>query len=97
MNIEFTSFFTGVIQIVFIVMGISFWIAFIRLFKGPTVADRVVALDLIAALAVGVIALYSIVTDFKLYVDCAIALALVAFLSTVAFARYLIKRGTGNE
>ena len=97
MKFVLTPFFSGVLHIVFLVMGISFLITFIRLFKGPSVPDRVVALDLIAALAVGVIALFAVASQKSLYVDCAITLALIAFLSTVAFARYLLKRGSDDE
>ena len=92
MNFSMTPWFDGVLNLVFLVMGINFFISFIRLFKGPSVPDRVVALDLIAALAVGVIGLYAVATDNPLYIDCALALALVAFLSTVAFAQYLLRR-----
>jgi len=89
MNFSMTPWFDGVLNLVFLVMGINFFISFIRLFKGPSVPDRVVA---IAALAVGVIGLYAVATDNPLYIDCALALALVAFLSTVAFAQYLLRR-----
>ncbi len=92
MNVTTTPWFDVVINLVFLTMGINFFITFIRLAKGPSVADRVVALDLIAALAVGVIALYAVATETSLYIDCALALALVAFLSTVAFAQYLMRR-----
>lgn len=87
-----TPWFDGVLNIVFLVLGVSFLITFVRLFKGPSVPDRVVALDLIAALAVGTIGIYAVATDNPLYLDCALALALVAFLSTVAFAQYLLRR-----
>lgn len=97
MKFVLTPFFEGVIQLAFLGMGIAFILSFIRLVKGPTVPDRVVALDLIAALAVGVIALYAIASERAVYIDAAITLALIAFVSTVAFARYLIKRGTGDD
>lgn len=97
MNFSLTPWFDGVLNLVFLVMGINFFISFIRLFKGPSVPDRVVALDLIAALAVGVIGLYAVATDNSLYIDCALALALVAFLSTVAFAQYLLRRRRSQD
>ena len=50
------------------------------------------ALDLISILAAGVIAVYTIETGEAAYLDVAIALALVGFLGTVAFARYIEKQ-----
>jgi multicomponent Na+:H+ antiporter subunit F len=48
----------------------------------------VVALELIASLVAGIVAVYAIATDVPALLDVAIALALVAFLAAVAFARY---------
>jgi len=70
---------------------LSFILAFIRLAIGPTFADRVVALDLIAFLTIGFVAVYTIESQQKAFLDIAITLALVAFLSTVAFARFIFK------
>lgn len=67
-------------------------VAFIRLAIGPTLADRVVALDLMTVLSVAFAALFAIASDHQAYLDVAIALALVAFLATVAFARYAERR-----
>jgi multicomponent Na+:H+ antiporter subunit F len=64
----------------------------VRLVRGPTLADRILALDLITTLAIGYIAVIAIRTGFTLYLDIAITIALLGFLSTVAFSRYLMKR-----
>ena len=63
-------------------------LAFIRLLKGPDAADRIVAMDLISVLAVAFLAAYSIYADEASFLDVAIAYALVAFLGTVALARF---------
>ena len=68
-------------------------LAFVRLVRGPSVPDRVVALDLIAVLVVAIVATYTIATDQSVLFDAAIVLALVAFLGTVAFARYVERSG----
>lgn len=68
----------------------SFALALIRLYKGPTLADRVVALDLIAFITIGFIGVYTIFSQETTFMDIAITLALVAFLSTVAFARFIL-------
>jgi len=66
--------------------------AIIRLIRGPTLPDRILALDLITTLALGFAVLVAILTGFYLYLDIAISLGLVGFLSTVALARYVLKR-----
>jgi multicomponent Na+:H+ antiporter subunit F len=49
----------------------------------------VVALDLGGSLMVGIIAAYAVLAAQPVFLDVAVALALTAFLGTVAFARYL--------
>lgn len=76
------------------VLALSLMLAFVRLVRGPSLPDRVVALDLIAVIVVGMIAVLQIQTREPLLLDSAIVLALIAFLSTVAFARYLERGAT---
>lgn len=64
-----------------------------RLLKGPTLPDRVVALDLSAVLVVGFIALHSVRSDADVFLSAAVVLALLSFLGTVAFARFIEKDG----
>ncbi|MEZ4629145.1 MAG: cation:proton antiporter [Deinococcales bacterium] len=73
----------------FIILALAFIFTFIRLVRGPSLPDRVVALDLMSALSIVFIALYSMASDQAVYLDAAIGLALVAFLATVAFARFV--------
>ncbi len=61
----------------------------LRLVLGPTAADRAVALDLITVLGTGLMAVLALLAGSELYLDVALALALVGFLGTVALARYL--------
>lgn len=63
-----------------------------RIAMGPTLPDRVLALDMLIAVAIGYIAVIALRTGFMLYLDIAIALGLVGFLSTVAFARFILQR-----
>jgi multicomponent Na+:H+ antiporter subunit F len=74
-------------------VGLALFLAFIRLVRGPTLPDRVVALDLMGVLAVGMLAAYAVATNQAVLLDPAAVLALVGFLGTVAFARYLERRG----
>lgn len=74
-------------------VGLAMLLTFVRLVRGPTLPDRVVALDLMGVLAVGILAAYAVATDQPGLLDPAAVLALVGFLGTVAFARYLERRG----
>lgn len=62
---------------------------FIRLFLGPSLPDRVLALDFITTGGFGIISLYAIATDRAILLDVAIALGLIAFLATVGFSLFL--------
>lgn len=71
---------------------ISLILTVIRVIRGPTLPDRVLALDMLVAVAIGFIAVIGIKTGYTLFVDIAIALGLVGFLATVAFARFILER-----
>jgi multicomponent Na+:H+ antiporter subunit F len=77
-----------VIEIALLALSISLVFAFVRLVRGPSLMDRVTSLELIASLVAGIVAVYAIGTDDPALIDVAIALALVAFMGAVAFARY---------
>jgi multicomponent Na+:H+ antiporter subunit F len=68
-------------------------LAFFRLARGPSLPDRAVALDLISTIVIGLIGVYAVITDESLFLDLAVVLALIAFLATVAFARFIAKGG----
>lgn len=91
------SFFSVAAFVSFALLILALIIIFVRLVKGPSLADRVVALDLTAFIAVAFIALYSVTTDKQVYLDAATALALIAFLSTLAFSRFLDTQRWNSE
>ncbi len=70
-------------------LGVALVLTLVRMGKGPTVADRVVALDLFSTLAISVVAAVALAARNAVYLDVAIVLALLSFLGTVAFAAYL--------
>jgi multicomponent Na+:H+ antiporter subunit F len=81
-----------VVFVAFPLLTIAVVLAFVRMVRGPSLPDRVVALDLIATLMIGIIAVYAIATDEPVLLDLAIVLALISFLGTVAFAHYIERR-----
>jgi multicomponent Na+:H+ antiporter subunit F len=86
--------FATSISLVLLTAGLAF--SLVRLVRGPTLPDRILALDLITTLAIGYIVVIAVRTGFSLYLDIAIALGLLGFLSTVAFARYVLKRAASG-
>jgi len=70
-------------------LAMAVLLTFSRLARGPSLPDRVIAIDLLTTLLIAIIAAYSIVTGEASYLDVGLILALVAFLGTVAFAHYL--------
>lgn len=73
-------------------LSIGLLLGFYRLVRGPTLSDRVVALDLMTVLIVGLIGLYAIATDEPMLLRVAMVIALISFVGTVAFAYYLQKK-----
>jgi multicomponent Na+:H+ antiporter subunit F len=60
-----------------------------RVIAGPSQADRVIALDAIGINIVGLILVLGINSENRVYVDAALVIALLAFMGTVALAKYL--------
>ena len=79
-------------HITLVTLGVALLVAFIRLVKGPTLPDRIVAMDLFGVLVVGLIVVLAGWSGVRATLDAAIVIALVGFLSTVAYATY-VERG----
>ena len=79
-------------QVTLAMLGLALLIAFVRLVKGPTLPDRIVATDLFGVLVVGLIAVLAGRSGVRATLDAAIVIALVGFLGTVAYASY-VERG----
>ena len=79
-------------RLTLILLGAGLILSFLRLVKGPSLPDRVAALDAAAMLALCFIAVVCVLSGRSVFLDVAMVLALVVFLGTVAFARYIEKR-----
>lgn len=87
------SFLDIAVQIAFAVLSLSFVLTVLRVLKGPTLPDRILALDMLVGVGIGFIAVTGLASGVTFNVDIAIALGLVGFLATVAFARFVSSRG----
>lgn len=74
-----------------VAVGIATAFCLVRLVRGPSVADRAVALDTIAVNLVALIVLLSIRYNTVAYFDSVLVIAVLGFLGTVAIAKYLLK------
>lgn len=88
---------TTVINISFAMLFLATIITFIRLLIGPTLPDRVVALELIASILVSIIGLYAISYNESSFIDVSIVMALIAFLAAIGFARFLERGGPRDD
>lgn len=82
--------------VIFPILTVSVILVLIRLFKGPDIVDRVVALDLVISIGIGAITVYSIRSKQTIFLDVAMILALIAFLGTIAFSYYIHKKNNND-
>lgn len=85
--LEFSIYFS------LLLLGASIFMVLYRLLKGPSLADRVIAIDLFGTILLSAISLYAILFNDSYYLDVAIVLALFAFLGTVIFGRFIESQG----
>ena len=78
------------------ILGLSITGGLLRVLRGPSLADRVIALDLVAYLAMGFLATYAVLAGEETFVDVTLVLGLLAFLGTVAVARYIERVRSGE-
>lgn len=95
--IDLSVFLVVCIDIAFALLSFAFVVIVYRIATGPTLPDRILALDMMITVAIGFIAVFGVRSGFYLYVDIAIALGLIGFLSTAAFARFVLARGSTED
>ncbi|MFC1556517.1 monovalent cation/H+ antiporter complex subunit F [candidate division KSB1 bacterium] len=72
-----------------VILIICCFMCLYRVAFGPTPSDRIVANDILGIILVGFCAIYSAVTKEDLYMNIALAWALLSFIGTIALAKYL--------
>jgi multicomponent K+:H+ antiporter subunit F len=71
--------------------GLGLMLNLWRLMVGPTAGDRVLALDTMVINAIALLVLYGIAVGTQVYFEAAMLFAMVGFVSTVAYCRYLLR------
>ncbi len=81
--------FMGLLKRVVGILIVASFFCLYRIFKGPTAPDRIVAVDMLGILIVGLCAVLTIVTKRSWYIDIGIAWALQSFISTLALSKFM--------
>ena len=81
--------------IIFIVI-FAIFLSFIRFMKGPHLTDRVVAFDTMSIIAVSLLVLLSIEFKDSIYLDVAFVFALIGFIGTIIFARFIAAKDSDD-
>ncbi len=82
-----------VVDIAFGCIILALFIAILRIIRGPTLGDRIAALDFLGVGLAVLIVLLAMRTGFTAYLDAALIVSILGFLSTVALTRYILSRG----
>ena len=82
---------TWTVILVSIMVVIALILNLWRLFAGPDLADRLLALDTMYINSIALIVVYGIQVDSKLYFEAAMLIALIGFVSTIAVAKYVTR------
>ncbi|SPJ33658.1 monovalent cation/H+ antiporter complex subunit F [Kushneria phyllosphaerae] len=85
------------IHLSFAILALSMVLCLARLVMGPSLPDRVVALELLSMIIVGIIGVHTLQSDETSFLDVAIVVALMSFLATVGFARFLERGGRRDD
>ncbi|MCX7558752.1 K+/H+ antiporter subunit F [Sulfitobacter sp. F26204] len=77
--------------IAFIATGFAQILSMVRLVIGPSVGDRILALDTMVVNAIGLIVLLGIAQGTRIYFEVTLIIAMLGFVSTVAYARFILR------
>ena len=92
MELEISNVLKVAVHFSFFVLSLSLFLGLYRLLTGPTLPDRIVVMDLIASVSIGMIITYIIATGQTVFLNVAVAIAIFVFLGNIAFAIYLTRR-----
>lgn len=82
---------TTFITISVVLVTIAMLVIIYRLVKGPNASDRVIALDTIGVCLISLVGLFSILVETSYYLEIILLLAILSFIGTVAFSKFIEK------
>ena len=80
-----------ILSISLLIIGLSFLLVIVRFLKGKSVADRVVALDVLTISSIGLLVLLAHFLERKIILDVSIVYAILSFIGVIVVAKYLEK------
>ncbi|GAB3651953.1 cation:proton antiporter [Echinicola sediminis] len=86
------SIYFILLSVAIALMFVALMLTMVRFLKGPSLPDRIISLDLLSSMLIGILALYSIVSGVDATLEVALVLSLVTFLGTMIFANYLLEK-----
>lgn len=78
-----------ILTISLVLFGIAIAITLVRILLGPSFSDRVIAMDVIGVNLLSAMAILSILYQTKAFLDVILILGILAFISTIAFSRFM--------
>lgn len=78
-----------VLYISFTFLMMAMIITLVRLLYGPSINDRIAAMDLIASIIMGIILVFSVLINNSMYFDVPVIISLISFIGTIAVSTYL--------
>ena len=85
------------VNLSFAIVMVSIGLGFYRIAKGPSFGDRVVALDMMTISIMAFCGLFAVFAEDRAFLDVAVVLALIGFLTTLALARFAERREHRND
>jgi len=83
--------------IALLLLVLAVLLTLIRLISGPSLPDRILALDMLTTLSISLVGVIALRSGVLFYLDIAIAICLVGFLATIALARYVFVQKLDSE
>ncbi|MCO6042142.1 monovalent cation/H+ antiporter complex subunit F [Thermococcus alcaliphilus] len=77
------------IEVYLILIALAVVLSMYRFFRGPTTADRIVAVDIMTTLTTGLMVLFALYYRRAIFLDVALVYAVLAFVGVISFARYM--------
>ncbi len=74
------------------VVGLAMLLALVRLLRGPTVPDRILALDTLFVATIAELMLFGLYLDTAIYFEAALIIAMLGFVGTVVLSKYILRR-----
>ncbi len=86
-----TELMNWMLIVAFVVVAAAQIMSLVRLVIGPNIGDRILALDMMVLNAIGLIVLLGIAQKTAMYFEVSLIIAMLGFLSTVAYARFVLR------